>query len=87
MLASTYPPLLEVTARLGAQKINFVVETGDAILILPKKYLGGVVIYQMKISIVSANGQKIEYVKFGSVQSETRVQLDICGHRYLKSCL
>lgn len=60
MIASTHSPLMEVAARLGATNIDFVVDTGAAVSVIPKKYVNGVVIYPTNISIVAANGIKIE---------------------------
>lgn len=60
MLASISSPLLIVAARLGAQSLNFIVDTGAAVSILPKRYLSGAVTYPTNISLVSANDQKIE---------------------------
>lgn len=44
MLASTFPQFLEFAARFGSQKINIIVYTESAMSIIPKKYLGEVVI-------------------------------------------
>ena len=53
VIASTHSPLLEIFTR-------FVVDTGAAILIIPKEYLNNAVIYPTIISLVSVNNVKIE---------------------------
>lgn len=59
-MASTFPPLMEVTTHLGAQKIMFIVDTGAAVSIIPKEYLVNTVLYTTNIALVSANNVKIE---------------------------
>ena len=60
MSASIISPLLEVAAKIEAQEIKFIVDTGAAISIVPKRYLKGAVIHPTNIAIVSANGQNIQ---------------------------
>lgn len=58
MIASSYSSLLEVAVRLGANKVNIVVDTGAAVSVIPKQFLNGVII--QPTNIVAANVVKIE---------------------------
>lgn len=51
-MASTFPPLLEVTTDLGAQEIMFIVDTGAAVSIIPKEYLANTVLNSTNIALV-----------------------------------
>ena len=58
-LAPADPPLLQVSARLGATNINFVIDTGASVSILPTKFLTGITINETPVTLRTATGASI----------------------------
>ena len=53
------PPLLEITARIGATRFKFVIDTGASVSILPSTLANGIDLTPTPISISSASGERI----------------------------
>ena len=70
-MAVTNPPLLGVTARIGAAKFKFILDTGAKVSILPRNMLKGLITYPTGISLSSATGDKIP------TYGEARVQIEV----------
>ena len=59
MVATIGPPLLEVAARIGATKFNFVVDTGSSVSIIPPNLINGTTINASPVKLSSADGKCI----------------------------
>lgn len=58
-LAPSGPPLLEVTAKIEAIKIIFIIDTGERISMLPLSIVNDILLDPSLVSISTANGEKI----------------------------
>lgn len=59
-MAVNSQPLMKVVARLGTANINFILDTGASISIIPKKLLKDVIIHPSVIKLSTATGESIK---------------------------
>lgn len=58
--AAVGPPLLECVARVGTTRINFLVDTGASVSIIPQRFLTGAVLYPTAVRLQTATGEPIK---------------------------
>lgn len=59
-VSSSDPPLLTVAARISNLKLDFLIDTGATVSIIPRKYINGHVLNPTAVNLTSANGQPIK---------------------------
>ena len=74
-MAATNPPLIEVAAKIGLQKVQMLVDTAATVTILPKELSEGLHVSPSAVTILAANKEPI------TVYGETTVDIAIPGLR------
>ena len=53
-------PLFQIAATLGTAKLQFIVDTGASVSIIPSSYINGIILEPTPVSISTASGEKIK---------------------------
>ena len=70
-VTTTGPPLFEAPTKIGGQAVDFLVDTGSEITILPRAWARGLICNPSSVRLTSANGQPI------TVFGEANVEINI----------